>query len=140
MLPLRLVLDTNVVVSAALNPNGLPRTVLTMALTKPARLCVSQPILAEYKLVLGRPELRIRRPLQRQLLQLIRNAARLLHPKRAVFAAADLNDDIFLECAETARADYLVTGNLRHFPRFWRQTKIVNAREFVDLLAPHLLE
>ncbi|HXB72926.1 MAG TPA: hypothetical protein VNY05_32115 [Candidatus Acidoferrales bacterium] len=37
MLPLRLVLDTNVVVSAALKPDGLQRTVLLMALTKPAR-------------------------------------------------------------------------------------------------------
>jgi hypothetical protein len=35
MLPLRLVLDTNVVVSAALKPDGLQRTVLLLALTNP---------------------------------------------------------------------------------------------------------
>src|SRR5437899_8320117 len=35
---LRLVLDTNIVVSAALKPAGLQRTVLLLALTKPARL------------------------------------------------------------------------------------------------------
>jgi hypothetical protein len=38
MLPLRLVIDTNVVVSAALKPDGLQRTVPLLALTKPARL------------------------------------------------------------------------------------------------------
>jgi hypothetical protein len=32
-----------------------------------------------------------------------------------------------------------VTGNLRHFPRYWKSTKIVRPREFVDLVAPHLL-
>ena len=47
MLPLRLVLDTNLLVSAALNPEGLPRTVLLLALTKPARLYVSDAILSE---------------------------------------------------------------------------------------------
>src|SRR5437660_1696511 len=40
MLPLRLVIDTNVVISAAIRPAGLQRTVLTLALTKPARLYV----------------------------------------------------------------------------------------------------
>jgi predicted nucleic acid-binding protein len=38
MIPLRLVIDTNIVVSAALKPDGLPRTVLVLAITKPARL------------------------------------------------------------------------------------------------------
>ena len=47
MIPLRLVLDTNIVVSAALEPDGLQRTVLLLAITKPARLYVSDEILAE---------------------------------------------------------------------------------------------
>ena len=41
MISLRLVVDTNIVVSAALKPEGLQRTVLLLALTKPARLYVS---------------------------------------------------------------------------------------------------
>jgi predicted nucleic acid-binding protein len=40
MLPLRVVVDTNVVISAALRPYGLQRTVLLLALTKPARMYV----------------------------------------------------------------------------------------------------
>ena len=42
MIPLRLVLDTNIIVSAALKPDGLQRTVLLLALTKPARLYVNE--------------------------------------------------------------------------------------------------
>lgn len=41
MIPIRLVIDTNIVVSAALKPAGLQRTVLLPAITKPARLYVS---------------------------------------------------------------------------------------------------
>jgi predicted nucleic acid-binding protein len=48
MIPLRLILDTNIVVSAALKPDGLQRTVLLLATTKPARLYVSEPILVEF--------------------------------------------------------------------------------------------
>jgi len=52
---------------------------------------------------------------------------------------SDPDDNIFLECADAARADYLITGNLKHFPRFWKNTKIINSREFISLVAPHLL-
>jgi PIN domain-containing protein len=70
MLPLRLVIDTNVLISAALKPGGLQRTTFLLATTKPARLYVTRPILEEYADVLSRPELRIRKGLRLQLLQL----------------------------------------------------------------------
>jgi putative PIN family toxin of toxin-antitoxin system len=139
MLPLRLVLDTNIVVSAALKPEGLQRTAFLLATTKPARLYVSAPILAEYRRVLARTELRIRRGLQLQYLELIKNHAHVVRPSRVVRAASDPGDDMFLECADEARADYLITGNARHFPTFWKATKIVSSREFVGLAGPHLV-
>jgi uncharacterized protein len=139
MLPLRLVIDTNVLVSAALKPEGLRRTTFLLAITKPARLYVSQPILGEYEDVLARPELKIRKGLRLQLLQLVRNRSRLVAPSRPVDAASDPDDNRFLECADAARADYLVTGNQRHFPRFWKKTKIITPREFIGLVAPHLV-
>lgn len=139
MFPLRLVIDTNVIVSAALKPEGLQRTTFLLAMTKPARLYVSQPILDEYADVLSRPELKIRKGLRRQLLQLIRNRSNLVVPSRRLEVAGDPDDNRFLECADAARADYLVTGNLRHFPRFWKKTKIITPREFIGLVAPHLI-
>jgi putative PIN family toxin of toxin-antitoxin system len=139
MIPLRLVVDTNIVVSAALKPNGLQRTVLLLAMTKPARLYVSDAILSEYREVLWRPELRIRKGLRRQLLQLIRNHSQLLIPPRLIRVTKDPDDDRFLECADAARADYLVTGNQRHFPKFWKKTKVITSREFISVVAPHLI-
>lgn len=61
MLPLRLVIDTNILVSAALKPESLQRTTLILATTKAARLYVSRPILDEYEDVLSRAELRTRK-------------------------------------------------------------------------------
>jgi uncharacterized protein len=139
MIPLRLVVDTNIVVSAALQPAGLQRTVVLLAITKPARLYVSDPVLAEYAEVLSRPELKIRKGLQRQLIDLITRHARPISPARHLQVTQDPDDDIFLECADAARADYLVTGNQRHFPKFWKQTKVVSSREFLNVVAPHLI-
>lgn len=138
MLPLRLVLDTNIIVSAALKPDGLQRTVLLLAMTRPARLYVSAPILSEYRVVLSRHELDIPKGLRLQFLQRIEDSSRPVSPLRRLRVTSDPDDNIFLECADAAHADYLVTGNQRHFPKFWKQTKIVTSREFITLIAPHL--
>jgi putative PIN family toxin of toxin-antitoxin system len=139
MLNLRLVIDTNVVVSAALRPQGLQRVALVLAVTKPARLYVSESILDEYSDVLARSLLHIRKGIRTQILQMIRNHSFLVSPPRKLDVAFDPDDNLFLECAEAARADYLIAGNLRHFPRFWRSTKVVTSREFMEIAAPHLL-
>ena len=140
MLPLRLVIDTNVLVSAALKPEGLQRTTLVLALTKPAHFYVSRPILEEYADVLARQELGIRKGMRRQLLQLIKNHSHIVKPSRRLEVAGDPYDNMFLECADAARADYLITGNQKHFPRFWKKTKIITTREFISLAAPHLIK
>jgi uncharacterized protein len=140
MLPLRLVIDTNVLVSGAIKAAGLQRTVFLIAISKPARLYVSHPIFEEYSEVLARTELRIREGLRLQLLQLIKNDSHIVVPTRRLEATSDPEDNIFLECADAARADYLVTGNQKHFPRFWKKTKVVTPREFVSLAAPHLVK
>lgn len=138
MIPLRLVIDTNVLVSAVLKPEGLQRTVFLLATTKPARWYVSEPIMEEYSAVLARPELKIRKSLRLQVIQLIKNHTYSVTPSQLPQVTTDPDDNIFLECADAARADYLVTGNQRHFPRFWKKTKIIHSREFLDIVAPHL--
>ena len=94
----------------------------------------------EYSEVLARPELKIRKGLRLQLLQLIKNHSYIVAPKRHLEVTPDPDDNMFLECADAARADYLVTGNQKHFPRFWKNTKIITPREFISLTAPHLIK
>jgi putative PIN family toxin of toxin-antitoxin system len=139
MIPLRLVIDTNIVVSAALQPEGPQRTVLLLAMTKPAKLYVSDAILTEYREVLSRPELQIRKGLRQQLLQLIRSHSNTVVPRHRLDVTKDPDDDKFLECADVARADYLVTGNQHHFPRFWKKTKVITSRELISIVEPHLV-
>ena len=139
MIPLRLVIDTNVVVSAALKPEGLQRTVVLIAMTRPARWYVSEAIFSEYANVLARREFKIRRELRQQFVQLIKNHTHTILASRLPTVTSDPEDNIFIECADAARADYLITGNLRHFPKFWKNTKVINSSEFLRIVAPHLL-
>jgi putative PIN family toxin of toxin-antitoxin system len=93
----------------------------------------------EYADVLSRPELGIRKVLRLQLLQLIKNRSHIVEPSRHLEVTSDPEDNVFVECADAARADYLITGNQKHFPAFWKITKIITSREFISLAAPHLI-
>jgi len=101
---------------------------------------VSHPVLKEYADVLSRPELAIRKGIRQQLLQLVKNHSHIVTPSRRLEVCTDPDDNVFLECADAARADYLITGNQRHFPRFWKKTKVITTREFISLAAPHLIK
>jgi len=92
MLPLRLVLDTNVVVSGALNPDGLEPTAIVFAVTRPARLFVSPAVLGEYREVLSRPGLKLRPERVDELLRLIESRAGLVTPARQVQVCLDADD------------------------------------------------
>jgi uncharacterized protein len=106
---------------------------------KSARLYVSRPILEEYSEVLARPEFQIRKGLRHQLLQLIKNHSYTVVPPRHL-EVSDPDDNMFVECADAARADYLLTGNQKHFPRVSKMTKIITTREFISLTAAHLIK
>jgi uncharacterized protein len=89
--------------------------------------------------VLSRAELGIRKGLRQQLVQLIESHSYTVTPARSLEVARDPDDNMFVECADAAHADYLVTGNQKHFPRYWKKTKIITPREFINIAAPHLM-
>ena len=131
---LKVVLDTNVIVSAHLKEDGIERMILTLARAGHIRLFLSNAIFAEYQEVLLRPKFKLTASLVAESLDLIRSKARMVRPTTRVQAASDPDDNKFLECAEAAKADYLVTGNLRHFPKEWKGTQIVNSRQMIEVL------
>lgn len=132
------VLDTNVLVSANLKADGLEAWVLALALNGRVRLMVSDPILEEYERVLLYPRLKFSPPEVQRFLTLLRRRSIQFKPTHTVTASADEADNRFLECAEAARANFLVTGNKRHFPKRWKTTEIVNARELLNVVGPFL--
>ena len=110
---IRVVLDTNIVVSANLRAGGLPEAVFNLAIDGVIQLCLSEQVLAEYEEVLSRTRLRIPPKKVATALARIREKGLMVTPV-AVDAAAcpdDPDDLIFLECVEAAAAEYLVTGN-----------------------------
>lgn len=50
-------------------------------------------------------------------------------------AAGDPDDNIFLECAEAAEANYVITGNTKDFPDVWALARIVTVRQFFEVVA-----
>jgi predicted nucleic acid-binding protein len=63
---------------------------------------------------------------------LISLAGRGIEPNQRISVAKDPDDNIILKCAVAGQVDYLVTGNLRHFPKSIRQIPIVSPRQFLD--------
>lgn len=129
-----IVLDTNILVSALLSRQGFEARALDLTLAGRAQLFISPPILAEYEDVLRRPRFQFTRASIDRLLRKLQDHSTLVHPKSRVTASADDDDNRFLECAETAGAHYLVTGNLKHLPASFRHTRTINARQFVELM------
>ncbi len=70
---------------------------------------------------------------------MIKSHGHLVAPSRRLDVTSDPGDNIFIEYADAARAGYLVTGNRKHFPPFWKNKKIITPREFVSLVAQHLI-
>jgi putative PIN family toxin of toxin-antitoxin system len=129
---LRVVLDTNVVVSAVLKLGSLEAQIVDLVARRELRLYVSRAIQEEYDEVLARPKFTSIDPKRVSLfLGLLKAEATVVAPPHRITESPDESDNRFLECAESAEADYLITGNKRHFPERWKSTRIVNAREFL---------
>jgi putative PIN family toxin of toxin-antitoxin system len=131
---IRVVLDTNILISALLNPRGAPAEVFLSVLLEPdAQLCVSGEIYAEYEEMIRRPRLHRSDSEIEDTLRSIRENGFWVRPTEKLHACSDPGDNIFLECAQAAGAHFLVTGNAKHFPSSWHVTQIVTARRYLDV-------
>ncbi len=135
-----LVLDTNVLVSANLSDEGLEALVVSLVLNRKARLYVSESILTEYERVLLYPRLKFPQQEVSRFMTLLRSRSILVKPTHTITESVDAADNRFLECAEMAGANFLVTGNERHFPKRWKSTQVVNARELLSMIGPSFLK
>lgn len=133
---IRIVLDTNVLVSGLLSDRAAPGQIVDLITAGEIELACDARILAEYREVLSRPELRINPSDAEFVLQHIEHTALRVTPKPWPEQLPDPDDEPFLAVAEGAPADCLVTGNLRHFPaKVCRQVRVLSPRQFLDVLA-----
>lgn len=136
---IRAVIDTNVLVSAMISSAG-NEALLVLAINQGLVVpCLSVEILKEYSDVLLRPRFGFPAAEVDALLDLLRRKGKLLEPARITPTSPDPDDDKFIACALAAKADFLVTGNKRHFPQSApRRTRVVNAAELLDLITLEL--
>lgn len=109
---IRVVLDTNVIVSAALLPRSVSRQAVDLARTA-GRIILSPPVIAELDEVLRRDRFdRYVTEEERLILLagLIREAT-LIEPTEAIAACRDPKDDKYLELAVAGEATCIVTGD-----------------------------
>lgn len=133
MTRLRVVLDTNVFISAVLF-GGPPREVLGLAIGGAVECFVSAPLLDELVGFLQRPKFGFSAEESLRLVEEIHGICRVVEPgTRISRVGADPADNRALECAVEARADFLITGDahLLEVGKF-RKTRIVRPAEFLQ--------
>jgi len=137
---IKVVIDTNVVVSANLVDEGPSAAILSLAIKKTIQMFISPAVLAEYEEVLQRPRLKFDPAKIAATLAVIRNASKLVNPTTPLKISDDDPDNRFYECAEAAAADYLITGNIQDFSKDHGPTKIITPRDFLDRIVPQLAQ
>ena len=112
----RVVLDTNVLVAALLQPAGLCGRLLDLVVDGAAEVCVDERLLAEYAEVLSRRRFHLPPEKVQTLLEFFHQSGIPVIAHPLTVALPDPDDLAFLEVAVSGDA-FLVTGNQRHFPK-----------------------
>jgi putative PIN family toxin of toxin-antitoxin system len=132
---MKIVLDTNVLVSGLLSPYGAPGQIVRMVASGEVVLCHDARILSEYREVLLCPKFPFSNDVVEALLaQIVANGVLIVgRPSR--HELPDRSDEPFLEAALAADDLTLVTGNAKHYPKSKRDGVLVlSPAEFLDLL------
>lgn len=137
---IKAVYDTNVIVSALLTSEGTASLLLDVATQRKIALYVSEEILQEYEGVLSRPKFGFSKRLVKRFIKLLRTKSNVVKTRPLGFDLKDPDDNKFLECAIVGKVEYLVTGNIRHFPSpAHKNIRIVSPGKFWDIYKQNLL-
>jgi putative PIN family toxin of toxin-antitoxin system len=132
---LKVVLDTNVLISAILF-GGKPRQILEKAIRGEIRLCLSEPILEELKGVLQRSKFDYAPEMVQFILTELTAIAHFVNPSEIInVVLEDPEDNRILECAVEAKANYVISGDFRLLKLSkYLNIEILNAATFLEKL------
>ncbi|ASG22166.1 putative toxin-antitoxin system toxin component, PIN family [Nitrospirillum viridazoti] len=134
---MRVVVDTNVLISALLAKASLPARLVTLWREGRFNLLVSTPQLDELMRVTRYPKIRARLPpvIAGQLINDMREIAEIVEPLPTVSASPDPFDNYLLATALAGDADFLITGDKQDLLslRRFEGTKILTVRDFLTL-------
>ncbi len=130
----KIILDTNVIVSALIS-NSVPTKILyDLVLTKELEHCTSNEVFEEYITVLNRDKFsRFHNFKEKETIVLnkLKEISTFYETNRKIEVLTDTSDNKFLEVAVVSYADYLVTGNTLDFTmKEFEYTKILTPREY----------
>lgn len=131
---MRLVIDTNVLVSALLFPFSASADVLNVVLSGEASLLFDVRILNEYRAVLSRKKFLFNSEDIEYLIDYVIAKGELVSVTPINIALPDPTDLPFLEVAVSGMASALVTGNKRHYPRKYGSVVVLTPSEFLSSL------
>ncbi|MDX9800288.1 MAG: putative toxin-antitoxin system toxin component, PIN family [Spirochaetia bacterium] len=127
---MKIVLDTNVIISALINPDGIPAQILNLVINGKILFYYDNRILKEYSEVLRRKKFGFEEEWVNTFIDFIKNEGEFVvaEPLKIIFE--DEDDKKFFEVAKSGKVFYLVTGNKKHFPK---DKIIVTPKEFMVL-------
>ena len=135
---MRVVLDTNILLSALINPHGVPAELIVAWREQRVALVTSVEQVVELGEVARRPVLRARIVPARvgRFIHDLRRFAEVLRRLPQLDRSADPADNFLLAMAQVGKADYLVSGDRRGVLalKSHRVTRIVRAREMLKVL------
>jgi len=131
---MKVIIDTNVIVSGLLSPFSSPGEIVRMIASGDLQLCYDARILSEYQDVLARKKFPFDQIHVEDLLEQIKACGYVSTGNPLSKRLPDINDEPFLEVALGGKAEYLVTGNLKHYPVSKREGMlIVSPSEFIEI-------
>ena len=111
----QVVIDTNVLISSTLTPEGNPAQIMYLVSNKQILLFYSLAILEEYKRVLAYEKLKISLQTQEKIIIAIEKLGVIIEPATSDIILPDEADRIFYDAARASGA-ILITGNMKHYP------------------------
>lgn len=129
---MKVVFDTNILVSALVFPGGRGEAALLRIVKEQDQLIISKPILDELLGVLGRKFARDAEELAHAAV-FISELGILVKPRRKLHVVEDDPDNRILECAIAGRADFIVTGDKALLKlREYRDVRVLSLQEYLE--------
>ena len=130
---MKIVLDTNVLVSGLLTPFGPSGETVRMVFSGELVLQIDARILSEYKDVLNRRKFKFNKDHIGILIDFIKQYGQFISSSPLKSRLPDTDDEPFLEVAIAGKVSALVTGNIAHYPALLREgIDIYSPSEFIE--------
>ena len=114
---INIVLDTNIIISSTLTPQGITAKIMNLIIdNEKTRIYYSSKIIAEYQKVLAYEKLKIAQEIQTGIVNKIQIIGTLIEPVVSTIYLPHEPDRVFYDAAKSINA-ILITGNMKHFPK-----------------------